>query len=153
MGEGGRVEINTTDFWSTVTPVLIYVIKDKALSNVQFVKESTTDPTIHSNISCPSSVYVLYNCIVTKSHSRWYAEQKQILILKGIAHQFWINYIFSCLNKRNISYKRSISIKTTLTWNIWENRVLKVSPTEYCYIYHIYNMDWLQAPFFLIISS
>ena len=126
---GGGVEINTTDFWSTVTPVLIYVIKDKALSNVQFVKESTTDPTIHSNISCPSSVYVLYNCIVTKSHSRWYAEQKQILILKGIAHQFWINYIFSCLNKRNISYQRSISIKQLwleITEKNWFSKSVRV---------------------------
>ena len=39
--------------------------------------------------------------------------------------------------------------KTTLTRNNWENRVLKVSPTEYCYIYYVYNTDWLCAPFFL----
>ena len=64
----------------------------------------------------------------------------------------YIEYItfFSCPNKRNIFCERSISIKKTLTRNNWENGMLKVSPTEYCYIY---NKDWLWAPFFSIISS
>ena len=39
--------------------------------------------------------------------------------------------------------------RTTLIRNNWGNRVLKGSPTEYYYIYYIYNTDWLCAPFFL----
>ena len=51
---------------------------------------------------------------------------------------------FSCLNKRNIFYEWPISIK-----QLW----FEVIPTEYCYIYYIYNTDGLGAPFFSIISS
>ena len=71
--------------------------------------------------------------------------------LKGIVHQFWIY-------KKNfrVSTKTAFFIevhldKTTLTRNDWENRVLKVSPSEYCYIYYIYKTDRLWAPFFSII--
>ena len=67
-------------------------------------------------------------------------------LLKWIVHQYF-EYItfFSCLNKRNIFYERSISIK-----QLWlEIIVLKVSP---CCIYNMYNstrLDWLWASYFL----
>ena len=78
----------------------------------------------------------------------------KILFFKGFVPHFWIYNIFVCLNKRNIFYERSISIKTTLTRNDSENRVLNVRLTEYCYIYYIDDKtNWLWAPFFSIILS
>ena len=63
--------------------------------------------------------------------------------LKGIAHQFWIyNIFFVNQQKKHFLWKVYLN-KTTLTRNNWENRVLKVSPIEYCCIYYIYNTDWL----------
>jgi len=58
-------------------------------------------------------------------------------------------HFFSCLNK-NIFHVRSISIKQ-LTRKNWANRLLMVSPAEYCYI--LYITDWLWAPFFSITQS
>ena len=77
-----------------------------------------------------------------------------IVSLKGsIVHQFWIYKIFFVSQqKKHFLWKVHLD-ETTLTRNNWENRVLKVSPTEYCYIYNIYNTDWLWAPFYSIISS
>ena len=69
--------------------------------------------------------------------------------LKGLFINFKYITFFSCPTKRNIFCKRSISIKPLLTRNNWEKREHKVSPTEYYYIYYIYNTDWLCAPFFL----
>ena len=61
---------------------------------------------------------------------------------------------FSCLNRRNIIYERSISIK-----QLWLEIIEKIGcsksdqpSTVIIYIY-IYIMDWLWAPFFSIISS
>ena len=34
-----------------------------------------------------------------------------LIYTRGIVHQFWVYSVFSCLNKRNIFYKRFILIK------------------------------------------
>ena len=59
-----------------------------------------------------------------------------------------IQHFFVSQQEKHFSWKVHLN-KATLTQNNRENRVLKVSPTEYCYIY---NTDWLWAPFFSIIS-
>ena len=65
-------------------------------------------------------------------------DQTTTKYLKGIVHQFW-KYItfFRATTKETFLWKVHLD-KTALTRNNWENRMLKVSPTEYCYIYIIY---------------
>ena len=77
------------------------------------------------------------------------------MLIKGIVHQFWI-YIkfFSCVNERNIFYKRSISIK-----QLWLEIIEKIGcsksvrpSTVTNYVYNMYNStrsDWRWAPYFL----
>ena len=56
------------------------------------------------------------------------------IILKAIVHQLWIYNIFVVSQrKKHFLWKVHLD-KTTLTRNNWENRVLKVSPTEYCHM-------------------
>ena len=78
------------------------------------------------------------------------------ICLEGLFTNLEYITFFSCLNrKKHFSWEVDL-VKTTLTRNNWENRLLKFSPTEYCYKYIIiykYNTDWLWASFFLIISS
>ena len=72
--------------------------------------------------------------------------------IRGIAH--YITF-FSWLNKRNIFYERSTSIKTTLTRNNWENRMLSQSDgVLFCYIIHInIKRTDFEHPIFSFISS
>ena len=49
---------------------------------------------------------------------------------KGIVHQFWIYNIFSCLNLRNIFYKRSISIK-----QLWLETIEKIGAQSQSVLY------------------
>ena len=63
-------------------------------------------------------------------------------LIKRIVHQFWIfNIFFIPLEKKHFLWKVHLD-KTTLTQNNWEIRVLKVSLTEYCYIYYIARTDF-----------
>ena len=56
-------------------------------------------------------------------------------IAEGIVHQFWIyNIFFVSQQKKHFLWKVHLD-EIPLTRNNGENRVLKVSPTEYCYIY------------------
>ena len=73
--------------------------------------------------------------------------------LKGLFTNFEYITFFSYPTKRNIFCKRSISIRPLWLDIIEEKRVHKVNPTEYYYIYCIYNTDCHWAPFFSIISS
>ena len=65
--------------------------------------------------------------------------QLGILTLKGLFTNFEYIKNFSCPTERNIFYEKVHLDKTTLTRNNWENRVHKVSPTEYYHIYYSYN--------------
>jgi len=74
----------------------------------------------------------------------WYFE--------GLFTNFEYIPFFSCLNKRNIFCKRSISIldKTTLTRNNWEKWCSKsVRGIYVIYRYNSTGSDWLWAPYFL----
>ena len=71
----------------------------------------------------------------------------QYLLLIGIVHQFRIYIFFLCQQKKSFLWKVHLDITSLRNW---ENRVAKVSPTEYCYLSYIYNTDWLWAPYFLM---
>ena len=73
--------------------------------------------------------------------------------IKGIAHQFWVYNIFSCLNKRIISYERSISIKQL--WLEINEKIgcsKSVRPSTVIYIIYVTRTDF-EHPIFSIISS
>ena len=111
--------------------------------------------TIHLKMS--ASVYILFfftsiikieeangNCIL------WLLSNS---FLKGLLTNFeYITFFFVPLQKKHFLWRLHLD-KTSLTRNNRENKVLKVTPTEYLYIYYIYNTDWFCAPFFSIISS
>ena len=63
---------------------------------------------------------------------------RQRVGLNGIVHQFSIYNIFFVSQQKNFFYKMPISIKQLWLGDNWVNRVLKVSPTENCYINIIY---------------
>ena len=72
--------------------------------------------------------------------------------LKGLFTNFEFITFFVCLNERNISYKRSISIKQ-LWLEIIEKKRCSKSVRLSTVIFVIYNTDWLWVPFFSIISD
>ena len=65
-----------------------------------------------------------------------------VALLKGLFTNFEYKTFFPCPNKRNIFCERFI-LKKQLTLEIIEKIGCLVSPTEYCYIYYIYNTNWL----------
>ena len=71
--------------------------------------------------------------IVSFTLKKW-----QLLIFKGIVHQFWIyNSFFVSQQNEHFLWKVHLD-KTTLTRINKESNLFKVSPTEFCYIYYMY---------------
>ena len=76
--------------------------------------------------------------------------QELLSSLKGLFTNVEYITFFSCLNKINIFYERSISMKTALTRNIWEKWCSKSVRVKYIYdIYNSTRSEWLWAPYFL----
>ena len=68
----------------------------------------------------------------------------KFVTFKGIVHQFWIYKVFFVSQQKKWFLWKVHLDKTTLTRNNWEKWCSK-----YCYVYYIYNTDWLWAPYFL----
>ena len=76
------------------------------------------------------------------------------VVLKGIVHQFWTYNIFSCLNRRIIFYKRSISMKQ-LKGEIIEKNCSQSQSLLYIHVLYITALGWtdFEHSIFSIISS
>ena len=86
--------------------------------------------------------HTLHNSIKVQIVGHW------VYRLKRIVHQIWIYKIFFVSQRRKHFLLKIHLDKTTLTRKNWENKVLKVSPTEYCYIlYNIWHRMTLSTIF------
>ena len=113
----------------------------------------------HFHPTIIQTLFFTRNCCILSVFVDWNnntetVDQHQLSqVLEGIVYQFWMNNIFVVSQQKKHFLWKVYLDETTLTQNNGENRVLKVSPTKFCYIYYIYNTEWLWAPFFSIISS